>query len=130
MIKITKKSSYNFLCDINYMEGANVNGININLTSNDSLVCAKDSVSIEFQLEGENSIVRLEMREILKYSLTDLVGVSLFGLSGDPHSLIVEWYDDSVVVALGACINEIKYQNLVRSNFFIESKYIYTDFYN
>lgn len=122
---LTKESSLNFLSDVNYLEGANVNSINVNLTSDDSSVCAKDSISIEVQLECSDKLVRLEMRDLVKYRLADLSGISLFGLSGDPHSLIIEWNDDSVIVAIGVCVNEVNYQDLIASDFFVESKFIY-----
>lgn len=124
---LTKESSLNFLSDMNYFEGANVNGINVNLTSKDSSICSKDSISVEFQLEGSNRLVRLEMRDIVRYRLTDLTGVSLFGLSGDPHSLMLVWTDSSVVVGIGICVNDIEYQDLVTSDFFIEAGFVYID---
>jgi len=124
---LTKESSLNFLSDMNYFEGANVNGINVNLTSKDSSICSKDSISVEFQLEGSDRLVRLEMRDIVRYRLTDLTGVSLFGLSGDPHSLMLVWTDSSVVVGIGICVNDIEYQDLVTSDFFIEAGFVYID---
>ena len=122
---LTKETSLAFLDEVNYFEGANVNSVNINLTSENSSVCTRDSISIEAQLECSDTLVRLEMRDLVKYRLTDLTGISLFGLSGDPHSLAMAWSDYSVVVAIGVCVDEIHYENLIASDLFVESKAVH-----
>lgn len=122
---LTKENYAIFLKEVNYFEGANINSIIVNLASREIVNnCKEDSIVVEFQLECSDDIYILEMSEIIRYRISDLSGISLFGLSGDPHSFMMVWGEGNVVVSIGVCVSEIKYENLISSDFFIESKFI------
>ena len=118
MNELTKLNSRDFLQGINFLEGGNVKQATIDLDHN--------KIQIIAQMECSETIVLIEIRDIVQYKLCDLVGISLLGLSGDPHSLMIEWFEDSVIVVLGSCVKSLDYDELLNAEFFIEAKQIYT----
>lgn len=122
---LTKHLSSDFLKKFNYFEGANLNSVKINLKPEKNDFFEDSSIEIELQPESSERIVLLKAKGITNYKIIDESGVSFFGLSGDPHSLIIFWKSESVIISIGAVINEICHEELIDSDFFIEAKSIY-----
>ena len=64
-------------------------------------------------------MVLLEIKEIMRYRISDLNSITLLGLSGDPHSLMINWAENSVVVAIGVVVMENRYEELIESDFLL-----------
>jgi len=65
------------------------------------------------------------MIDVKKYRISDMLGYSMFGMMGHPYDVGYLFVEDSVLVFFGECLAAVDYENIVKSDFFIQSRQIY-----
>lgn len=120
--KLGRYNSEDFLKKVCYLEGGNIEKINIVFSDtayNDS--CSY--VDIYAYPEGRPNLCHMRLNDLNFFKLDASVGVHIFfGLSGYPNSLDIAWTESSVVIAIGANVSDTNVEALKQSDCWFEGR--------